>query len=185
MKKFITVFFAIGFLILATFSCKDDVTSSDEQQFNCVEDPHLVNIWDKCEIPYYVDASVPSQFVTKIQAAFDAWTIHTRITFKQKPESESNIRFKFEEVPGEDKCRSAVGMPYAVTFVPRQPDINPICSTHFNSRINWDNYDPLKGAEVNFQATATHEIGHSLGLKHIYNVNALMYCCDKRQTSIQ
>lgn len=181
MKKFVVDLFVISSLILLNICCQNEVSSSDEQS-DCEALPPYENLWDMCKIPYYIDSSVPAKFFSKIRDGLNAWTVYTGIRFELKPQNESNIIFKFGEVTGEGGCNSSVGERYAYTSPPNRIP-NPNREVVFNSNLNWDDY-LSNGTSVNFQATATHEIGHVLGLRHIDNRNALMYCCDVGQTTI-
>lgn len=114
MQKFI-IFLTVIHFIFTMYSYSDDMTSNNDLQSDCMGGTHEVNLWDKCKIPFYINSNVPSVFHSDIQAAFDAWTSHTGITFKLKQLSESNIIFQFKEITGEDACNSVVGLPYAFT----------------------------------------------------------------------
>ncbi|MEO8210013.1 MAG: matrixin family metalloprotease [bacterium] len=186
MKKFVSFFFVIISLIFSTFSCKDNVTSGDAKS-NCLEEKHQ-HLWDMCEIPYYVESNFPANSNSTIQNAFNVWAEHTRITFKETHSGPYKIKFVFREFTeheyekfrNQNRCGN-FSIPYAAHPTGVIPP-NPNSEIHFNSNVDWDIFNPSKGDLPSFEATAIHEIGHVLGLKHIDNEKAIMYCCSEGQT---
>ncbi|CAF5022422.1 unnamed protein product, partial [Rotaria sp. Silwood1] len=108
-----------------------------------------------------------------IRQAFDDWAGHGGLTFYEANESETpdfNVSF----VIGDHGDGAPINEPTTVLAHAFYPwDFTFRGRIHFNSVKNWTKtYD---GVGYNLRLTATHEIGHSLGVPHSDDSDSIMY----------
>ena len=129
--------------------------------------------WPKNELTYRVakypmkSNLSPEDVDGEMRAAVDIWEGVTKLKFK-KVSGKADIEISFVE--GDHRCEErtdGVGKELAHAFFPR-----------YGGDIHMDDEEPwtINSTQgINLLYGFTHELGHSLGLKHSVNVDALMF----------
>ncbi|CAF3467181.1 unnamed protein product [Rotaria socialis] len=108
-----------------------------------------------------------------IRQVFTDWADYSGLTFYEAKENE-RADFNLAFVSGDHSDGYPFNEPTSVlahAFYPSDPKSRG--NVHFNSAKKWSNtYD---GFGYNIRVTATHEIGHSLGLPHSDESDSIMY----------
>ncbi|PAV68383.1 hypothetical protein WR25_09740 [Diploscapter pachys] len=108
------------------------------------------------------------QLKTVFRKAFDTWEEHTNLHFIYKDEGDVNMEIRFVTGDhGDGENFDGRGSILAHAYFPRYGG-----ALHFDDAELWspDKYGP----GIDLYAVSVHEIGHSLGLKHSHERNAIM-----------
>lgn len=172
-----------------------------------VSDKNLLNVkrhkrytlmsskWSKTDLTWSYNPKENDPFVKEsanirriIGEALKVWEQDTIMTFKEIPYNsaqEADILVSFEAPKHYDVDPYPFGpSTLAHAF---QPGNGVAGDAHFNREVKWDfdvSYDskPREG-KVSFFAVALHELGHSLGLGHTRDTDAVMYEFYSRSTA--
>uniref|UniRef100_A0ACB8FG36 Uncharacterized protein n=1 Tax=Sphaerodactylus townsendi TaxID=933632 RepID=A0ACB8FG36_9SAUR len=130
--------------------------------------------WSKAKLTYRILNYTPDMEAADVEAAiqraFSVWSTVTPLTFTRIHQGKADINIAF--VTGEHGCcpRPFYGPQQALAhaFPPGAPFRGNV---HFNEYYNW----ATDSVSFNLFLVAAHEIGHSLGLAHSGDPEALMF----------
>ncbi|KAL8191070.1 UNVERIFIED_CONTAM: hypothetical protein K2H54_067367 [Gekko kuhli] len=130
--------------------------------------------WEKKDLTYKILNYTPDMKkvdVDKaIEKAFQAWSQVTPLTFRRSDESTADIMISFaRKEHGDFNPFDGAGGTLAHAYAPSSSSIGG--DAHFDEDESWTK--DRQGS--NLFVVAAHEFGHSLGLFHSKDVNALMY----------
>ncbi|XP_076472824.1 collagenase 3-like [Babylonia areolata] len=133
--------------------------------------------WDKNRLNWKLDTSSTRQLTSSVQRrvlqkAFSAWRRVTPLEFDERAGGQVDIDIKFgARHHGDDYPFDGKGKVLAHAFGPGPGDIDG--DMHIDNEEDWSS---AKTKEVSdLYLVATHELGHSLGLSHSRDPDALMY----------
>ncbi|KZV31245.1 hypothetical protein F511_13039 [Dorcoceras hygrometricum] len=127
--------------------------------------------WTKRRLAYQMDETVRESHKLAIVQAMQAWEAETHFEFHHLPENghtEPDIKISFKR--GYHGCNvsfSETSFEIAHSFPP------PDARVHFNAHKNWATDGTWYALDV--FTTALHELGHTLGLDHSGNIEAIMF----------
>ncbi|XP_060090870.1 stromelysin-1-like [Heteronotia binoei] len=130
--------------------------------------------WEKKDLTYKILNYTPdmkeADVVKAIEKAFQAWSQVTPLTFRRSDESTADIMISFaHREHGDFNPFDGAGGTLAHAYAPSNTNIGG--DAHFDEDENWTK--DQHGS--NLFVVAAHEFGHSLGLFHSKDGNALMY----------
>ena len=186
-KRMITIFVLISSLMLAcSFTIpttssgvefRFDVLPSKANQSSTIANYEAISAWDKTDITYsFVNGTDQLPGDTErnlVKQAFDLWAAQTPLTFTETSDSSTaDIVIGWAvgdhgdgdpfDGPGDVLAHSSFPNPYDKSQV----------FLHFDDDEHWVDSNTQ---DVDLETVAAHEIGHTLGLAHSSNPNALMY----------
>ncbi|KAK3702239.1 hypothetical protein QZH41_005401 [Actinostola sp. cb2023] len=142
--------------------------------------------WWRTQLTYYITFGKDLYEVDQVRIfkeAFERWSkVAPKLQFTRTMDpklADFKISFGYTEhsgIPGERKCTSNfdgwTGV-LAHAYAPRDGRI------HFDENEWWSAYENSSPFKVALPQTATHEIGHALGLSHSDEYYSMMYpsCC--------
>lgn len=140
-----------------------DFVANARTPYRCRDDGPA-RAWDERAVGVHVDASVSVDERAQIRAALDTWAAHTPVEFIDV--AEPRVAGTIDVSVGHDGCtESFEAADLAHAFKPFADE--PLAGDlHFNE--TWAPY-------VDLYTVALHESGHSLGLTHSDNPDAVMY----------
>jgi hypothetical protein len=126
-------------------------------------------------LTWAIDSTVPASFVAVLTAAFNDWSGHANIQFRQVSSTASaTITFTLAAIDGLNNTLGYGGSSYYLG----SGGINQAYSgsVTFDSAENWhvSGSNVVSDGGVNLFQVALHEIGHVLGLDHYNSANAVM-----------
>ncbi|XP_003923427.1 matrix metalloproteinase-26 [Saimiri boliviensis] len=129
--------------------------------------------WDKYTLTYriinYPHEMKPSTVKDSIYNAVSIWSSVTPLVFQQVQNEEADIKISFWQWDHEDCWPfDGPGGFLGHAFLPNSGNPGVV---HFDKDEHWS----ASNTGFNLFLVATHEIGHSLGLKHSGNRNSIMY----------
>ncbi|XP_070507356.1 macrophage metalloelastase-like [Chironomus tepperi] len=148
--------------------------------------------WPSTTITYRFDHKNKAPFVDeqvnirrRLREAFNVWEKDTIMKFIEIEEGTADIMISFEH-PKHTQIDPYVFGTQTLGHA-FQPGKNIGGDAHFNERIKWDfnvQYaSKPEDGKISFFAVALHELGHSLGLGHTRDTEAVMYEFYSRSTS--
>ena len=165
----------------------------------CKVDEPRPDLWPDCTIRYFIHPDFDSGQKDDIRRAFAEWEKHIPKSFSETTEQEKadialiSTPFTAQQIQDYQrspaaKCPDASPVPLAVAawfpFPPVSHSPANRAVTNLNPDVNWDGKYPWLGEPYSFYATALHEIGHNLGLRHLAHPEALMYCTSHGQEAL-
>lgn len=126
--------------------------------------------WKKNKLAFYIEnfsETLDEHTYTEIISAFEVWTSKVELfLYEVKDKKTADIRIKFQNKDHGDKYPfdGAMGV-LAHAFYPRSGEI------HFDDD---EEFTRFTSRGVNLRYTASHEFGHTLGLKHSMKKGAMM-----------
>ena len=126
--------------------------------------------WEKNQLSFFIEnfsETLDKHTYTEIISAFEVWTSKVELfLYEVKDKKTADIRIKFQSKDHGDKYPfdGAMGV-LAHAFYPRSGEV------HFD---NDEEFTRFTSRGVNLRYTASHEFGHTLGLKHSMKKGAMM-----------
>jgi peptidoglycan hydrolase-like protein with peptidoglycan-binding domain len=135
------------------------------------------NRWNKSNVTYsfsnFTGDLTQQTIIANIRRAFQAWSAVCFLTFTEvSGSSDMEIRFVTGD-HGDGSPFDGAGNVLAHGFFP-PPNGGAIAGDlHFDDAETWTTNNPPTG--IDFLSVAIHEIGHTLGLNHSADANAIMF----------
>ncbi len=184
----LTIFVLISTLMLACsftipissssgVSFRFDELPGKAEQSSTIANYQAISAWDKTNISYaFVNGTDQLPGDTEqdvIRRAFDLWTAQTPLTFtKTSDTSTSDIVIGwYRGDHGDGDSFDGPGDVLGHSTFPNPYDQSQVF-LHFDDDEQWVDSD---AQDIDLETVAAHEIGHTLGLAHSSNPNALMY----------
>ena len=126
--------------------------------------------WEKNQLSFFIENysdTLEMHTYTEIISAFEVWTSKVELfLYEVKDKKTADIRIKFQSKDHGDKYPfdGAMGV-LAHAFYPRSGEV------HFDDD---EEFTRFTSRGVNLRYTASHEFGHTLGLKHSMKKGAMM-----------
>ena len=119
---------------------------------------------------------MPVGYQDVITSAFDTWASVTNLTFNEVDDQSGNIVLGGESIDGINNVLAHSSTSYTVAHNTIE-SISYIStnSIHFDDAETWSIEGSPAAGEFDLFTIALHEIGHSLGLRHTDDLDALMY----------
>lgn len=134
--------------------------------------------WKKLDLTYRIENHAfreitKEQVSTTLRKAFDMWTSVSPLVFKEIHNGIADIRISFKAGQHEDGyVFDGEGGTLAHGFFPHN-NLGLSGDIHFDNEEHWILDSRPEGTD--FFWTATHEIGHAIGLDHSYYKDAIMF----------
>ncbi|XP_004520956.1 matrix metalloproteinase-2 isoform X1 [Ceratitis capitata] len=132
--------------------------------------------WDKTDLTWSLvnwtmeDAPQVRRALTE---ALSVWAHSSKLTFREVQSDQADIQVLFARGDHGDGYKfDGPGMVLAHAFY---PGVGRGGDAHFDADEKWHFTDGERGDATNFLGVAVHEFGHSLGLGHSSDQNAIMY----------
>ncbi|WKZ36921.1 MAG: hypothetical protein QY332_03155 [Anaerolineales bacterium] len=119
--------------------------------------------WPSYSVPYRIDTSIPTSWISSINNAANTWTNATPspFSFVNSPQTSYTISLGYIENYGVPAYTGLVYIGATLTDV----------YTVFNDQRTFDTSNPPAASTFNIQNLMTHEFGHWLLLNDIYDIN--------------
>ncbi|KAH8234399.1 hypothetical protein KR038_009110 [Drosophila bunnanda] len=131
--------------------------------------------WDKTDLTWsLVNQTMPdaSKVRMMVQRALNVWESNSKLTFREVYSDQADIQILFARLQHGDGYKfDGPGQVLAHAFYPGEGRGG---DAHFDADETW-NYNPDESRGTNFLNVALHELGHSLGLGHSSDSNAVMF----------
>jgi hypothetical protein len=139
------------------------------------------NRWNKTDLTYgfqeFTPDLTPQQIREAMTAAFALWSQVVPLKFKEVPlasKPDIVIRFVIGD-HGDGSPFDGIGRTLAHAFYPPPNGGERSGDAHFDEAEPWSVTIPVPRGKFDLITVAAHEFGHSLGLAHSSNSNALMF----------
>lgn len=135
------------------------------------------NRWNKSNVTYsfanFTGDLTQQVIIANIRRAFEAWSAVCFLTFTEVSGTGDMVIGFFTGNHGDGSSFDGPGSVLAHGFFP-PPNGGAIAGDlHFDDAETWTTNNPPTG--IDFLSVAIHEIGHTLGLNHSADVNAIMF----------
>ncbi|KAH8252944.1 hypothetical protein KR032_002768 [Drosophila birchii] len=131
--------------------------------------------WDKTDLTWsLVNQTMPNATEVRrmVQRALNVWESNSKLTFREVFSPQADIQILFARLQHGDGYKfDGPGQVLAHAFYPGEGRGG---DAHFDADETW-NYNPDESRGTNFLNVALHELGHSLGLGHSSDSNAVMF----------
>ncbi|KAH8290923.1 hypothetical protein KR054_007151 [Drosophila jambulina] len=131
--------------------------------------------WDKTDLTWsLVNQTMPDAPKVRmmVRRALNVWESNSKLTFREVYSDQADIQILFARLQHGDGYKfDGPGQVLAHAFYPGEGRGG---DAHFDADETW-NYNPDESRGTNFLNVALHELGHSLGLGHSSDSNAVMF----------